>query len=102
MFRYQLHSQIRVGEWRDYYRLYEKLEQLRRAKKLVPSELWAVTLGPINNAVMVTDYDSIDAYDRSMKAFTNDTDCMDVWREMGAHVDGIPWDELWESAFQIA
>jgi len=27
---------------------------------------------------------------------------MSVWREMGKHVDGIPWDELWESAFQIA
>ena len=102
MFRHQLHAQVRIGEWRDWYSLYEKLDQLVRAKSLVPSQLWSVQLGPINGAVVVTDYDTIDAYDRNVKAFTNDPDCMNLWRQMGKHVDGIPWDELWESAYQIA
>ena len=102
MFRHQLHAQVRIGQYRDYYNLYEKLDQLVRAKKLVPTQLWAVSLGPLNSAVLVTDHESIEAYDRNVKAFVNDPDLMSVWREMGKHVDGIPWDELWESAFQIA
>jgi hypothetical protein len=102
MFRHQTHVQVRVGQWRDFFSLYEKLEQLVVAKNLVPIQLWAVTLGKINSGVLVTDYETIEAYGRNSKAFTNDPDVMNVWREMGKHVDGIPWDELWESASQIA
>ena len=102
MFRHQLHAQVRIGQYRDFYNLYEKLDKLVRAKKLVPTQLWGVTVGPLNNAVLVTDYESIEAYDRNLKAFVSDPDLMSVWREMGKHVDGIPWDELWESAYQIA
>ncbi len=102
MVRHQLHAQVRIGEWRDFYTLYEKLDMLVRAKKLVPTQLWAVTLGALNNGVLVTDYETIEAYDRNLKAFRNDPELMNVWRQMGKHVDGIPWDELWESAFQIA
>jgi hypothetical protein len=102
MFRHQLHAQVRIGQYRDYYKLYEKLDQLVRTKKLVPAQLWTVTLGPLNNSVLVTDYESIEAYDRNLKAFVSDPDLMSVWREMGKLVDGTPWDELWESAFQIA
>lgn len=102
MFRHQLHAQVRIGQWRDYYSLYEKLDQLVRAKDLVPAQLWTVTLGQLNASVLVTDYETIEAYDRNLKAFTNDPDLMNLWRDMGKHVDGIPWDELWESASQIA
>jgi hypothetical protein len=102
MFRHQTHIQVGVGQWRDFFSLYEKLEQLVVAKNLVPTQLWAVTLGKINSAVLVTDYETIGAYDQNTKAFTSDPDVMKVWREMGKHIDGIPWDELWESASQIA
>ena len=50
-----------------------------RAKNLVPSQLWAVTLGPLNDAVLVTDYESIEAYDRNLEASTKDADLMSVW-----------------------
>ena len=102
MVRHQTHIQVGVGQWRDFFSLYEKLAQLVVAKKLVPTQLWAVKLGKINSAVLVTDYATIEAYDQNYKAFTNDQDVMNVWREMGKHADGIPWDELWESASQIA
>jgi len=102
MFRHQTHIQVGVGQWRDFFSLYEKLEQLVVAKNLVPTQLWAVTLGKINSAVLVTDYETILGYDQNTTAFTNDPDVMNVWREMGKYIDGIPWDELWESASQIA
>ena len=102
MVRHQLHAQVRIGQYRDFYNLYEKLDKLVRAKKLVPTQLWGVTVGPLNSAVLVTDYDSIEGYDANLKAYQNDADLMNVWREMGKHVDGVPWDELWESAYQIA
>jgi hypothetical protein len=102
MFRHQTHLQVRGGQWRDFFSLYEKLEQLVVAKNLVPTQLWAVTLGQNNSAVLVTDYETIEAYDQNTKAFMNDPDVMNVWREIYKHVDGIPWDELWESASQIA
>ena len=59
-------------------------------------------MGNINSAILVTDYETMEAYNQNTKAFTNDPDVMNVWREMGKHVDGIHWDELWESASQIA
>jgi hypothetical protein len=102
VFRHQQHLQVGVGQWRDFFSLYEKLEQLVVSKNLVPVQLWAVTLGKINSGVLVTDYETIDAYDQNTKAFMHDPDLMNVWREMGKHLDGIPWDELWESASQIA
>lgn len=102
MFRHQLHAQVRIGQYRDFYNLYEKLDKLVRAKNLVPMQLWGVTLGPTNSAVLITDYESIEAYDRNLKAFQSDADLMNVWRDLGKHVDGVPWDELWESAYQIA
>jgi hypothetical protein len=102
MFRHPQHLQVGDGQWRDFFSLYEKLEQLVVSKNLVPVQLWAVTLGKINSGVLVTDYGTIEAYDQKTKAFMNDPDLMNVWREMGKHLDGIPWDELWESAAQIA
>ena len=59
-------------------------------------------MGNINSAILATDYETMEAYNQNTKAFTNDPDVMYVWREMGKHLDGIPWDELWESASQIA
>lgn len=102
MFRHQLHAQVRIGKWRDFYALYEKLDQLQRAKNLVPAQLWSASFGPLNSAVLVTDYETVEAYDRETKAFMNDPDLMNLWREMGKQVDGIPWDELWESGSQVA
>ena len=102
MFRHQLHSQVRVGHWRDYYSLYEKLDKLVRAKKLVPAQLWTVTFGQLNSSLLITDYETIAAYDRNVKTFLKDPELMTVWRDMGKLVDGIPWDEMWESASQIA
>jgi hypothetical protein len=102
MVRHQLHIQVGVGQWRDHYSLYQKLEQLVRAKNLAPTQLWGATVGPINSAILVTDYETLEAYNQNTKAFTNDPDIMNVWREMSTHVEGIPWDELWESASQIA
>ena len=102
MFRYQLHVQVRAGQWREYYSGYEKLEQLSRAKNLVPSQLWGVSFGPINQAVIVADYETMEAFDRDGKAFESDPDIMKVWRGMAEHQEGIPWGELWESAHQVA
>jgi hypothetical protein len=102
VYRHQLHVQVRVGQWREYYGQYEKLDKLVRAKKLVPTKLFGVTFGALNAAVLVTDYESLDAFDRNIKAFQKDAETMGVWREMGKLVDGIPWDEMWESAYQIA
>ncbi len=102
MFRHQLHVQVRVGQWREYYSQYKKLDKLVRAKKLVPAQLWGVTFGQLNAAVLVTDYESLEAFDRNIKTFQKNAELMSVWREMGKFVDGIPWDEIWESAYQIA
>lgn len=102
MFRYQLHSQVRPGHWREFYRLYEEMEQLSRARNLVPSNLWLVSFGPINQAVQVADYETMEAFDQDGKAFESDPDIMKLWRDMGEHIEGIPSGELWESARQIA
>jgi len=37
MFRHQLHAQVRIGQYRDYYNLYEKLDQDNACQEARPS-----------------------------------------------------------------
>ena len=52
MIRHQFHAQVRIQHWREFYSLYEKLEELRRAKDLAPSQLWSPTVGQVNSALL--------------------------------------------------
>ena len=102
MFRHQLHVQVRTGEFREFFRLFQRLDTLVRTRKLSPAQLWTPSFGPVNAAVFVTDFESYEAYSQNDEAFHEDAEVMDLWREMMALLDGIPWDELWEVAMQVA
>jgi hypothetical protein len=102
MFRHQFHAQVKLGKFRDFYATFEEFEKVVRARKLAPPQLWAGSFGEINRIVIVREHDTIEAYDADNRAFLADADCMNLWRDLSQLVDGRPWDELWETAFQIA
>lgn len=102
MFRHQFHAQIQLGKFRDFYATYEKLDKVVRARDLVPGQLWARSFGNVNSVILVTDYDNLDAWYRATRSFYGDPECMKLWRELSQLCEGIPWDELWETAVEIA
>jgi len=102
MFRLQFHYQVRLGEFRQFYDLFEQLDKVVIKKGLHRSTLWGGTVGNLNNAVTFTEYETISDFWNDVNAFQADPDCMNLWRQMGRHVEGIPRSELWESAVQIA
>ncbi len=95
MYRYQTHAQVQLAHWRDFQVLLEELNGALRAKGLVPFQLWEAAFGRHNEALMVADYESLEAYEREHDAMHAAVACMDVWRQMATHVDGIPWADLW-------
>ena len=95
MYRYQFHLQVRMGHWRDFKGLVDDLNAALQAKGLVPFQLWEAAFGRLNDALMVAEYGSLDAYEREHLAFHADAACMDLWRAIGQHTDATPWTDLW-------
>lgn len=102
MFRHQFHARVKLGRFRDFYTTFEELDRAVRAQNLARPQLWARSFGDINRVMIIREHDTIEAYDTDNRAFLADSGCMDIWRQLSQLVDGHPWDELWETAFQIA
>lgn len=102
MVRHQFHAQVKLGRFRDFYATFEGFDAAVRAANLARPQLWARSFGNINGVVIVREHDTIEAYDTDNRAFYASPDCMNLWREFSQLVDGTPWDELWETAFEIA
>ena len=95
MYRYQFHAQVQMAHWRDFQALLEELNVALRAKGLVPYQLWEAAFGRLNDALMVAEYESLEAYEREHDALHADAACMRLWREMGKHTDSTMWTDLW-------
>jgi hypothetical protein len=102
MFRHQFHAEVKLGKFRDFHTTFEAFDGAVRARNLARPQLWAKSFGKINSVVIVREHESIEAYDTDNRAFLADTDCMNLWRELSQLVEATPWDELWETASQIA
>lgn len=95
MYRYQLHIQVQMGHFADFQTLHEELNTALRAKELTPFQLWEAAVGRFNEFLMVAEYESLEAYEREHFGMHTDQACMDLWRAMDAHFDGVPWTDLW-------
>jgi hypothetical protein len=102
MIRHLFYGQVRVGEWRDFYKLWEKLDETIRAKKLAPPQLWAPVVGTLNSFMLTTEYETLEAFQANQASFYADSESMSIWREMHKHLENPPEDELWQTAAQIA
>jgi hypothetical protein len=102
VFRQLLRMQVRLTEFREFYRLYGELETTVRKKGLRPRTLWGATVGAVNEVGMFTDYETISSFWDDTNAFQSDVECMNIWRQMFSHLDGHPRSELFESAAEIA
>ena len=102
MYRHVFYGQVRLTEWRDFYKLWEKLDQTIKAKDLTPSTLWAPTVGTFNGFMLTTDYETIEAFQANQGSFYGDAESMAIWRDMAKHFESPPEDELWQTAGQIA
>jgi hypothetical protein len=95
VYRYQTHAQVKLAHWHDFQALLDQLNLALRAKGLVPFQPWEIAFGRFNEFLLVADYETLEAYEREHSAMHADEACMNLWREMGTHMDGIPWTDLW-------
>jgi hypothetical protein len=102
MIRHQFHAQVKLGKFRDFYATYEKFERVVRDKNLAAPRLWAKSFGNINCVVIIREHESLAAYETDNRSFLLDSDVMNLWRDLSQLAAETPWDELWETASQIA
>ncbi len=95
MYRYQFHIQVRSGHFAEFHKLHQELNAALRAKGLVPFQLWEAAIGRFNEFLMTAEYETLEVYEREPFAMHTDPACMGLWRDMDAHLDGIPWTDLW-------
>jgi len=95
LYRYQFHLQVQMGHFAEFQTLLEGPNSALQAKGHVPFELWEAALGRFNEFLMVAEYETLEVYGREHFAMHTDQACMDLWREMDGHLDGIPWTDLW-------
>lgn len=74
------YGQVSLGQWREFYKLWEKLDQTIRAKNLAPSQLSAPTVGTLNSFMLTTDYETIEAFQANQTSFYADAESMTIWR----------------------
>jgi hypothetical protein len=102
MFRHLFYGQVSLGQWREFYKLWEKLDETVRAKNLAPPQLWAPTVGTLNSFMLTTEYETLEAFQSNQASFYADAESMSIWREIHKHLESPPEDELWQTAAQIA
>ncbi len=95
VYRYQFHVQVQMGQFAEFQTLLDALNGSLRAKGLVPFELWEAAVGRFNEFLMVAEYESLGVYEREHFAMHTAQACMNLWREMDADLNGIPWTDLW-------
>jgi hypothetical protein len=84
-----------MAHFRDFKALLDELNTAVRAKGLAPFQLWEATFGRFNDFLMVAEYETLEAYEREQHVLHADAAYMNLWREMGTHMTGVPWTDLW-------
>jgi hypothetical protein len=103
MHRHHVHVNVKLGEFREFYDLIGRLNELLATKGMTPLQLWAPSTGAeVNHVILISDHDSLAAWDSESRQFQTDAEVMKVWRDAGRYVDGRPRDELWETSYEIA
>ncbi len=103
LYRQQLHMQIGLGKYRDFYDTVVALNDELKRKGLKQIELWAPATGAeMNTVVLVTDFESLAQWEEDNRKFQTDPEVMKIWRSGAAFVDGRPREELWQTAYEIA
>jgi hypothetical protein len=68
---------------REFRTLLDELNAALRAKGLVPFQLWEAAFGRFNEALMVAEYDTLDAYEREHNSLHADPVCMTCGERLG-------------------
>jgi hypothetical protein len=84
-----------MGRLAEFQALLEELNSALRAKGLATLELWEAAVAPFNEFLMTAECEKLEVYEREHFAMHTDAACMNLWREMDAHFDGIPRTDLW-------
>ena len=102
MHQERIRVQIIKNKYREWFEVAEQLNKLCAEKGFHTFDVMAPTAGVMNTAELVTNYDTLAAWEKESSAFQTDPECMALLRKMAEYVDGYPLIELWESAIQIA
>jgi hypothetical protein len=102
VFRSHYFVQVRLTQYREFYELFQRLDDALDKKGLARMKLWGKPVGPINQVVISQDFETIAGWHDDQTRFQSDGDVMDLWRELAQRADGYPVLELWESAPDIS
>lgn len=102
MHQERIRLQVVKNKYREWFEIAEQLNKLCAEKGFHTFDVMAPSTGVMNAVELVTNYDSLSAWETDSAAFQTDGDCMALLRKMGEFTDGYPIVELWESATQIA
>ncbi len=98
MLRYVFHAQIKKGEFRGFAAAFEQWDELRRRNGCVPTKLFLPFLGRVNSVQLVSDHESLAAYEADSDREAAASEVMAALRAMRDFVDPVfgAHDELWE------
>lgn len=102
MFRHQFHAEVKLGRFRDFYTTFEAFDTAVRAKNLIS----AAAVGPIVRQYQQHRDRARARHDGGLRhrqsSLPRRCGLHEPMRELSQLVEGTPWDELWETAPQIA
>jgi hypothetical protein len=101
--RFRFTQVVQFGHYREFYALYETMEQVVRDRGWRPGSLWMPVAGKTNEVVYECDYADLAEFERETDASQADPEFMKLFREMGTHVvQGSAFSEVLIGAGEVA
>jgi NIPSNAP len=103
VYRHRFYMQIRYGHFKENLEVWERLNELARARGWPESTFWTPAVGTANEFIIETDYPDLATFQQQGEAFSSDAEVMSVFRTTAEHVvEGSGRDELYQTAPQLA
>ena len=103
MYQHQYRCQVLYGHFRQFLEISQEISALEAARGWAVSTLWATTVGAGNEAVIIAQYPSLDAFERERRQRYADAAFMKLARRAAELMaQGTLRDELLEQVPALA
>lgn len=102
MYRHQYRCQVLYGHFRQFVEISQEISALERARGWAVSTIWTPTVGTANEAVIIAEYPTLEAFERERKERYADGEYMKLARRSAELMaQGTFHDELLEEAPEL-
>jgi NIPSNAP len=103
MYRFRFTVEVRYGQFAEYLKIAEQLNEIARARGWAEFTYWTPTVGRANECIGEAEYPDLATFQKESDAFGSDAEAMQVLRSTTEHVvQGSTHTELLETAPQLA